>query len=239
MLQWSILGVDDFDVNGILHSLDSNKSCDNDNSTDILSDSSKENALAPSAASLNSSAYSKPCKLTNHERQQKRKKKRTSGQCEVCQRTFNDLYNLRIHKMIHTGEKPFQCEECGKRFRQYNKLKIHCITHTNEKPYICDICGKGFRFRNYLSVHKRLHSGENPYKCKFCDEYFHSLHSRRLHTKLLHCEAKTYSCPICGKILTAQCYLTAHMKRHTNQRDFKCEICEKCFFSQSQLKDRS
>ncbi|XP_061393072.1 zinc finger protein 235 [Musca vetustissima] len=174
---------------------------------------------------------------TDNNKPVKKKKKRTSGQCDVCNRTFNDLYNLRIHKMIHSGEKPFQCDECGKRFRQYNKLKIHCITHTDLKPYVCDICNKGFRFRNYLSVHKRLHSGENPYKCKFCEEYFHSLHSRRLHTKMMHSEAKTFTCPVCSKILTAQCYLNDHLKRHTNQRDYKCDICDKCFFSQSQLKD--
>ncbi|KAM7350230.1 uncharacterized protein ACRADG_008865 [Cochliomyia hominivorax] len=236
-----ILGVDDFDMSGILNSLEKHKTQEDDNNFESLSDSSKENALSPSITSTSSlsspSPLTQPLNDSNHEHVQKRKKKRTSGQCDVCNRTFNDLYNLRIHKMIHTGEKPFQCEECGKRFRQYNKLKIHCITHTNEKPYICDICYKGFRFRNYLSVHKRLHSGENPYKCKYCDKYFHSLHSRRLHTKMQHCETKIYTCPICGKILTAQCYLTAHMKRHTNQRDFKCEMCGKCFFSQSQLKD--
>ncbi|XP_073832918.1 uncharacterized protein [Musca autumnalis] len=201
--------------------------------------SSLTSRFAPNVMATTSNALSSSTTTTttNENKAVKKKKKRTSGQCDVCNRTFNDLYNLRIHKMIHSGEKPFQCDECGKRFRQYNKLKIHCITHTDLKPYVCDICNKGFRFRNYLSVHKRLHSGENPYKCKFCNEFFHSLHSRRLHTKMMHCEAKTFTCPICSKVLTAQCYLTAHIKRHTNQRDYKCETCGKCFFSQSQLKD--
>ncbi|XP_075159001.1 uncharacterized protein LOC142232169 [Haematobia irritans] len=207
-----ILEADDFDVVEILKSLDIHEK---QSQNDVTSNKTNN----------------------NDGKETKKKKKRTSGVCEVCNRTFNDLYNLRIHKMIHSGEKPFQCEVCGKRFRQYNKLKIHCITHTNDKPYICEICGKGFRFRNYLSVHKRLHFGENPYKCKFCNEHFHSLHSRRLHTKMMHCEAKTFPCPICDKILTAQCYLIAHLKRHLNQRDYKCEICGKCFFSYSQLKD--
>ncbi|TMW53034.1 hypothetical protein DOY81_001897 [Sarcophaga bullata] len=222
---------EDFDMNCILTSLDRHKT---PNESDTQSEVSIDSGIETSLNSLSDNSLEA---TTHKEREPKKKKKRTSGQCDVCNRTFNDLYNLRIHKMIHTGEKPFQCEECGKRFRQFNKLKIHCITHTNEKPFKCDICGKGFRFRNYLSVHKRLHSGENPYKCKFCDEYFHSLHSRRLHTKLVHCETKTFTCPICAKVLTAQCYLTAHMKRHTNQRDFKCPTCCKCFFSQSQLKD--
>ncbi|XP_037935722.1 zinc finger protein 724-like [Teleopsis dalmanni] len=167
----------------------------------------------------------------------KKKKKRTPGYCDICDRAFNDLYNLRIHKMIHTGEMPFQCEECGKRFRQFNKLKIHRITHTNKKPFVCEICNKAFRFRNYLAVHKRLHTGDKLYKCQNCELQFHSMHSRRLHMKMEHMDTKKYTCTICEKVLTSQCYLTAHMKRHNNQRDFKCDHCDKCFFNQSQLKD--
>uniref|UniRef100_A0A1I8PUJ2 C2H2-type domain-containing protein n=1 Tax=Stomoxys calcitrans TaxID=35570 RepID=A0A1I8PUJ2_STOCA len=233
-----ILGHDDFDTTSILNNLNIHEKTNEVNDhVQETSDSSPTDLSKTAATEIVETVQTISTKTIGGGKPIKKKKKRTSGKCDICNRTFNDLYNLRIHKMIHSGEKPFQCDECGKRFRQFNKLKIHCITHTDKKPYICEICGKGFRFRNYLSVHKRLHSGENPYKCKFCSEYFHSLHSRRLHTKMMHCEAKTFTCPICDKILTAQCYLTAHLKRHTNQRDFKCETCEKCFFSQSQLKD--
>ncbi|KAH8368267.1 hypothetical protein KR084_009046, partial [Drosophila pseudotakahashii] len=179
--------------------------------------------------------------------------------CDVCSRRFSEAYNLRIHKMTHTDEKPHVCEECGKAFRQLNKLRIHSVTHTAERPHKCDICGKGFRYANYLAVHRRLHTGEKPYAClvKDCQLSFHSIHARRIHTKLRHSaqtdpdpdcpleeqeqkdtSALSFTCPICSRVLTDQCYLSVHLKRHYNQRDFACAQpqCGKRFFSASELK---
>ncbi|EDV46824.1 zinc finger protein 239 [Drosophila erecta] len=179
--------------------------------------------------------------------------------CDVCGRRFSEAYNLRIHKMTHTDEKPHVCEECGKGFRQLNKLRIHAVTHTAERPHKCDICGKGFRYANYLTVHRRLHTGEKPYPCLITDCHlsFHSIHARRIHTKLRHAAqtspdsdhplaeqdqlettALSFTCPVCSRILTDQCYLSIHLKRHYNQRDFPCTQphCDKRFFSASELK---
>ncbi|XP_017056125.1 zinc finger protein 239 [Drosophila ficusphila] len=179
--------------------------------------------------------------------------------CDVCGRRFSEAYNLRIHKMTHTDEKPHVCEDCGKGFRQLNKLRIHAVTHTADRPHKCDICGKGFRYANYLSVHRRLHTGEKPYPClvKGCQLAFHSIHARRIHTKLRHpaqtdpdpespleeqsqqaTSVLSFTCPVCGRVLTDQCYLSIHLKRHYNQRDFACPQpqCGKRFFSASELK---
>ncbi|XP_017064414.1 zinc finger protein 239 [Drosophila eugracilis] len=179
--------------------------------------------------------------------------------CDVCNRRFSEAYNLRIHKMTHTDEKPHVCEDCGKGFRQLNKLRIHAVTHTAERPHKCDICDKGFRYANYLTVHRRLHTGEKPYPClvKDCQISFHSIHARRVHTKLRHSAvtdpdtdhpleeqeqretiALSFTCPVCSRVLTDHCYLSIHLKRHYNQRDFACPQphCSKRFFSASELK---
>ncbi|KAM8720521.1 hypothetical protein ACLKA7_006547 [Drosophila subpalustris] len=197
-------------------------------------------------------------------------KRKQINVCDVCDRCFSDAYTLRIHKMMHTDEKPHVCSVCGKGFRQLNKLRMHSIIHTDKRPYVCDICGKGYRFANYLAVHRRLHTGEKPYMCTVtsCHKSFHSIHARRMHVKLQHVssqeadkeekhddneneevtEAKqhlessttaslSYTCPICGRVLTDQCYLNTHLKRHYNQRDFLCPHpqCGKRFFSSSEL----
>ncbi|EDW82717.2 uncharacterized protein Dwil_GK10134 [Drosophila willistoni] len=48
----------------------------------------------------------------------------------------------------------------------------------------------------------------------------------------------SYTCPICQRVLSDQCYLNVHLKRHYNQRDFQCPQpeCSKRFFSSSELK---
>lgn len=189
-------------------------------------------------------------------------KRMTRNICDICTRCFSDAYTLRIHRMTHTDERPHVCGECGKGFRQLSKLRIHAVIHTKERPHECDICGKGFRFANYLAVHRRLHTGEKPYACTVpeCGMSFHSIHARRMHLKLQQHDCKTtekpvkqdeqeeqlasgsvatlsYTCPICGRILTDQCYLNTHLKRHYNQRDFLCPQpqCGKRFFSSSEL----
>ncbi|XP_060663539.1 gastrula zinc finger protein xLCGF3.1-like [Drosophila nasuta] len=185
-------------------------------------------------------------------------KRQRINSCEVCGRCFSDPYTLRIHKMTHTDEKPHVCSECGKGFRQQHKLRMHSVIHTDERPHQCDICGKGFRFANYLAVHRRLHTGEKPYGCTeaMCQMSFHSIHARRMHIKLHHhhqVEASriaeesssgnsstaslSYTCPVCARVLSDQCYLNTHLKRHYNQRDFVCTQpqCGKRFFSSSEL----
>ncbi|MGH0184352.1 UNVERIFIED_CONTAM: hypothetical protein FKN15_014621 [Acipenser sinensis] len=41
-----------------------------------------------------------------------------SYHCPECAKSFTNLRNLKTHRLIHSGEKPYQCGQCGKSFRQ-------------------------------------------------------------------------------------------------------------------------
>eukprot|EP01083_Nonionella_stella_P087898 244731_1 len=51
--------------------------------------------------------------------------------CDVCQKTFNQKYTLKLHMFIHSGTKPFSCDICQKTFNQKYYLQVHMITHSD------------------------------------------------------------------------------------------------------------
>ena len=63
--------------------------------------------------------------------------------CIECAKAFHSTIDLKRHKMVHTGEKPFQCpyKKCGQRFSQATTLNRHIIFQKKEKSYVCSYTG--------------------------------------------------------------------------------------------------
>ncbi|KAM4717844.1 uncharacterized protein FYW61_017782 [Anableps anableps] len=80
-----------------------------------------------------------------------------SKSCELCGKTFANQSALRIHYVVHTGEKPYRCSLCGKRFTQKGNLKCHLRIHTGERPFLCVKCGKAFTQKVNLNHHLMAH----------------------------------------------------------------------------------
>lgn len=77
--------------------------------------------------------------------------------CQLCGKRFANPSALKIHSVVHTGEKPYRCNMCGKRFTQKGNLKSHQRVHTGEKPHNCVKCGKSFTQKTSLKQHLMAH----------------------------------------------------------------------------------
>ena len=74
--------------------------------------------------------------------------------CDVCDRTFSCVGNLKAHMAnVHDANKVHKCEFCDKSFHQSVQLNDHIKqNHGGPKKYKCDFCEKTFgkSFSKYL-----------------------------------------------------------------------------------------
>ncbi|XP_016987943.1 myoneurin [Drosophila rhopaloa] len=102
--------------------------------------------------------------------------------CDQCGWSFNDMSNMKDHKLRHFEEQ-FSCDDCGRKFYTMPLLRLHIrVHHKGEKPYICKFCGMGFANSPSRCRHERqVHPNELSFPCGICGKRFNSDKGRNKH----------------------------------------------------------
>ncbi|GAB0098365.1 zinc finger protein 239 isoform X1 [Sergentomyia squamirostris] len=153
------------------------------------------------------------------------------NQCEHCGTIFKTIKSLRMHKKVHTGDRPHSCEQCSKSFRTRLALKIHIRSHTDERPYVCETCGKGFKTISSINNHRAIHQEERQFPCPVCPYRASTKANLKIHHRT-HTGLKPYTCHLCGLSFLTASNMQKHIRNiHKKLKTHKCEECDRSFFT--------
>jgi len=93
----------------------------------------------------------------------------------------------------------------------------------SSKKVVCDLCGKTMT-RGRLKTHKiDVHFKSGKYECDMCPRRFAVPSDFKRH---VDSHGDDYqACQLCGDRFKQQCTLWKHMKTHTVEKNWRCEVC--------------
>ena len=186
--------------------------------------------------------FDKVSELENHLRKTHGKQEHI---CHVCNKPFTGKPNLRIHLMIHEGKAQgtntiFNCTLCNKgRYQSEEKLQKHMLDNHSGIKYMCAQCPNVFKSHEARHTHEKRHHSEKIIPCDQCDKMLPTQAALRSHISKVHIKKKDRICPHCGEGFYDTYTFQSHVNRHTNNRQFACELCGKAFLTKSHLRTHS
>ena len=89
--------------------------------------------------------------------------------------------------------------------------------------YTCESCGVGFKRKDYYIQHLSTHKSNCGNKSKKKKDYIQSSNELRIHDDSHN--NKSLKCTKCGKRFKQRFHLVEHLRSHSGERPFECDVC--------------
>ncbi|XP_055842699.1 zinc finger protein 888-like [Episyrphus balteatus] len=131
----------------------------------------------------------------------------------------------------------YTCDICGKISPSRQCAKIHRKIHDESRPtYPCADCGKIYLSSSALGQHRKWHTGK-AFKCVQCPKMFILKAEYKIHLRF-HTHDYPYQCEMCDKKFNAIGHLNSHRKMHLGWK-IKCKVCDKLFATRAAYSDHA
>ena len=154
--------------------------------------------------------------------------------CRQCGRTFNRVYNLKMHQLSHGRHGQYRCETCNKTFRFRSNLDRHARSHTAQQ-HACRVCGQQFRLLRQLRSHMNVAHDKDQFACEICQKSCDGYQRLLTHARTHHAQ-KAYSCGVCGRVFNTKHKYKEHMNVHDGRYTYECHLCSERFFTRDHLR---
>lgn len=143
---------------------------------------------------------------------------------------------------LFKGEDVYKCNECKLNYKTQQAYDKHMKNKhgENSTKFICSVCGRSFKEKQILKNHEKIHLPDEEklkYPCKFCEKKFINSHCLKVHVARIHEKISYFFCEICGKGCTTKSDLLWHMDKHTQERNYSCDLCGLKFKSTNSLRN--
>ncbi len=130
-------------------------------------------------------------------------------------------------RYFHQNKQPFLCKLYPRSFSERSNLYRHIKSFHKKVKYPCNLCKLSFHSTQNVKRHVHtVHSNLKPYSCSFCSKAFTSHTNFNDHVNIYHKTRKeTFNCGKCNKVFLSKFLLRCHLKRHGNNKRYKCSTC--------------
>jgi len=150
--------------------------------------------------------------------------------CDVCSKSFQTKYDLKIHSERHSSVPNYPCsfQDCIKKFYTKTDMKRHIkVSHEGRFAGSCHICGRKFLTIDGVEwkQHMNRHSQNKSLKCPFCPKSFYSDNSLKSHV-VSHMDIRPWACSLCTKTFKRLKNVKDHVKTlHGIKADQEVKSC--------------
>jgi len=157
------------------------------------------------------------------------------GILEKCRMEFKTKDSLKYHLQSHTGDKICACPFCGTFFCSKQKLVDHILRRQEGcDEFTCEFCSKKFKTQRLLENHCRRHI--KAYNCPNCYVALNSSWELKRHIDSVHLKVRNHICEHCSRSFFQMSDLEKHQELHFRNLLFKCNLCDKKYRWEKQLK---